>query len=178
MFAMKSIVGKASTLVSTLVLVLSFVLPAFSEGPAAQAPAELTVHGLTAWDAPDDPCVYLSFAPISPAELLGNIPLKRTMMAGEEIEVADVAPVLDSTCVDVSIDGKRAVVLSVGWYFAGYGDLSGSDTKYMPICVIRVERHAMNVGRHAVQVVLRDKSTGAIGRSETVLETRPARKRL
>ncbi|MBN2564867.1 MAG: hypothetical protein JXB46_04070, partial [Candidatus Eisenbacteria bacterium] len=137
-----------------------------------RAPApldQLELHSLTAWDASQsDPCVYLSFTPISLDDLFGGAPVKRTVFAGEEIEVADVAPELDPSHVTVSLDGDPAPVLSLEWYYAGYGDLSGSDTKYMPVCVMRVERPQLAEGEHRVNVEIEDVTTGAVGRSAAV----------
>jgi hypothetical protein len=148
-------------------------------GGGSSSKGELELHSLTAWDAPEDgPSVYLSFTPISMEEFFGGVPFVRRVLAGEEIEVADCAPELTSSLVDVDVDGVDASVRSLEWYYAGYGDLTGTDTKYMPVCVMRVDRPKLAAGEHRVDVRVTDARTGAIGLGRTTFVSRPTRERL
>lgn len=133
----------------------------------------LELHGLSVWDSPDDsPYVYLSFAPISMETFFGEAPFRRAIVAGEEIEVADVAPVLDEGHVGIELDGEPAIVSSLQWYYEAYGDLGGADLKYMPVCLIRVERPELLAGEHGLSVRIEDVGTGAVGEGSATFECR------
>jgi hypothetical protein len=152
---------------------------AASPGHGNASDGELQIHSLTAWDAPDDgPSVYVSFTPISMDDFFGGVSFVRRELAGEEIEVADCAPELASSLVEVRIDGAAAAVQSLEWYYAGYGDLSGTDTKYMPVCVMRVKRPRLTEGQHGVDVRIRDAATGAVGRARTTFASGGTSERL
>ena len=149
------------------------------EGGTSSTNGELTLHSLTAWDAPGDgPSVYLSFTPISLEEFFGGVPFVKKVLAGEEIEVADCAPELTSSLVDVAIDGAATAVTSLDWYYAGYGDLSGTDTKYMPVCVMRIDRPRLGEGEHRIDVRVRDARSGAVGAGSTTFVSQAASDRL
>ena len=125
---------------------------------------ELQVHNVTVWDGMTvSPHLHISFAPISLEQLFGDTRLTTVTLAGEEVEVADVAPELDEEHVRVSVDGALVRISSLSWYYAGYGDLGGSDTRYMPVCVIQIERPQMSAGVHRMTVEIEDVRTGASG---------------
>lgn len=134
------------------------------DGASANADSGgLELHDLSVWDSPNDRYVYLSFAPISMETFFGEVPFRNAVVEGEEVSVADVAPVLDEAHVGVELDGKSAVVSSLQWYYAGYGDLGGADVKYMPVCLIRVERPELSSGEHSLRVRIEDVGTGETG---------------
>ncbi|MEA3409493.1 MAG: hypothetical protein U9Q95_04000, partial [Candidatus Eisenbacteria bacterium] len=130
----------------------------------------LELHDLSVWDSPDDRYVYLSFAPISMESFFGDVPLRQVVVEGEEVEVADVAPVLDEAHVGVELDGEPAVVTSLHWYYAGHGDLGGADVKYMPVCLIRIERPELSAGEHGLSLRIEDVGTGAVGMGSATFE--------
>ena len=133
----------------------------------------LELHDLSVWDSPNDSAyVYLSFAPISMETFFGEVPCRRVVVEGEEVEVADVAPVLDEAHVGIELDGEPAIVSSLQWYYEAYGDLGGADTKYMPVCLIRVVRPALSVGEHGLNVKIEDVATGAVGEASATFECR------
>ena len=123
----------------------------------------LELHNLSVWDSPDDGCVYLSFAPISMETFFGEVPVRLAVVEGEEIEVADVAPVLDEAHVGIELDGEPAAVSSLQWYYEAYGDLGGADVKYMPVCLIRIERPELSAGEHGLSLRIEDVGSGAVG---------------
>ena len=132
--------------------------------PARADSGVLELHNLSVWDSPDDsPYVSLSFTPISVESFFGEVPFRRAVVEGEEVEVADVAPVLDEAHVGIELDGEPAIVSSVQWYYEAYGDLGGADMKYMPVCLIRVERPELSTGEHGLSVRIEDVGTGAVG---------------
>ncbi len=134
----------------------------------------LELHDLSVWDSPDDsPYVYLSFAPISMETFFGEVPCRRVVVEGEEVEVADVAPVLDEAHVGIELDGEPAIVSSLQWYYEAYGDLGGADTKYMPVCLIRVVRPELSAGEHGLSVRIEDVGTGAVGEASATFECGP-----
>ncbi len=152
-----------------------------STPPANEAPSEegasavsdsgeLELHNLSVWDSPDDRYVYLSFAPISMETFFGEVPVRQAVVEGEEVDVADVAPVLNEAHVGIELDGEPAVVTSVHWYYAGYGDLGGADVKYMPVCLIRVERPELSAGEHGLSLRIEDVGTGAVGVGSATFE--------
>jgi len=133
----------------------------------------LELHDLSVWDSPDDSSyVYLSFAPISMETFFGEVPCRRVVVEGEEVEVADVAPVLDEAHVDIELDGEPAIVSSLQWYYEAYGDLGGADMKYMPVCLIRVVRPELSGGEHGLSVKIEDVATGAVGEGCATFECR------
>lgn len=138
----------------------------------------LELHSLCVWDSPDDRCVYLSFAPISMETFFGEVPVKHAVVEGEEIEVADVAPVLDEAHVGIELDEEPAVVSSLQWYYEAYGDLGGADVKYMPVCLIRIERPELSVGEHGLSVRIKDVGTGAVGVGSATFECGPGSRQL
>jgi hypothetical protein len=124
----------------------------------------LQLHHLSVWDSPDDdPYVYVSFMPISMESFFGNVAFRTAVVDGEEVDVADVEPELDEDHVTVELDGKPAAISSLSWYYAGYGDLGGADVKYMPVCLIRVERPELKAGGHSLLLRIEDAGTGAKG---------------
>ena len=134
----------------------------------------LELHDLSVWDSPDDsPYVYLSFAPISMETFFGEVPCRRVVVEGEEVEVADVAPVLDEAHVGIELDGEPAIVSSLQWYYEAYGDLGGADMKYMPVCLIRVVRPELSAGEHRLSVRIEDVGTGAVGEASATFECGP-----
>ena len=143
----------------------------FAESGGAALPedgTDLTLNHLSVWDSPDNgPCVYLSFMPVSVVSLEGAVRYRKAIVEGEEVDVADIAPVLDETHVRVTLDGAPVAVTSLQWYYAGYGDLGGADTKYMPVCLVRVERPDLSLGTHSLRVEIEDVDTGATGASST-----------
>jgi hypothetical protein len=138
----------------------------------------LELHNLSVWDSPDDRYVYLSFAPISMESFFEVVPLRRAVVEGEEIDVADVAPVLDEAHVGIELDGEPAVVSSLQWYYEAYGDLGGADVKYMPVCLIRVERPELSAGEHGLSVRIEDIGTGAVGVGSATFECRSGSQQL
>ena len=138
----------------------------------------LELHDLSVWDSPDDRYVYLSFAPISMETFFGEVPFRHAVVEGEEVAVADVAPVLDEAHVGVELDGRPAVVSSLQWYYAGYGDLGGSDVKYMPVCLIRVERPELSSGEHSLTVRIEDVGNGAVGNGSATFDCRAVSRQL
>lgn len=138
----------------------------------------LELHNLSVWDSPDDRYVYLSFAPISMESFFEVVPLRRAVVEGEEIDVADVAPVLDEAHVGIELDGEPAVVSSLQWYYEAYGDLGGADVKYMPVCLIRVERPELSAGEHGLSVRIEDIGTGAVGVGSATFECRSGSRQL
>lgn len=131
--------------------------------PDAEGDA-LTLNHLSVWDAPDStPYVYMSFMPILTESLQGDVQYRKAVVEGEEVDVADVAPVLDEEHVHVELDGEAGQVTSLLWYYAGYGDLGGADVKYMPMCLIRVARPDLAPGTHVIRVMIEDTGTGATG---------------
>ena len=145
---------------------------ALDEGVSANPDSGgLELHDLSVWDSPNDsPYVYLSFAPISMETFFGEVPCRRAVVEGEEVEVADVAPVLDEEHVGIELDGEPAVVSSLQWYYEAYGDLGGADTKYMPVCLIRVVRPELSAGEHGLSVRIEDVGTGAVGEGSATFE--------
>lgn len=132
---------------------------------------ELSVHNVTVWDGlAESAYLHVSFAPVSLERFFADVSFRKAVLGGEEVEVADVAPALDEEHVAVAVDGKPATVKSVQWYYAGYSDLSGADTKYMPVCIIRVERPGLESGIHRVTVSVEDTRTGASGVGESEFE--------
>ena len=130
----------------------------------------LGLHSLSAWDSTDgSPYVYLSFTPVSMDSFFGDVRFRTAVVEGEEVEVADVVPALDEAHVGIELDGEPAGVASLQWYYAGYGDLGGSDMKYMPVCLIRVERPDLSDGEHDVHVTIEDIDTGATGDGSVTL---------
>jgi hypothetical protein len=128
----------------------------------------LEMHNLSVWDSPDEtPYVYVSFMPVSMESFFESVSFRRAVVEGEEVDVADVAPALDEAHVDVELDGEPVEVSSLRWYYAGYGDLGGADMKYMPICLIRVERPEISDGAHSVLIRIQDVATGATGEGVT-----------
>ena len=124
----------------------------------------LTLTNLSVWDAPDNtPSVYLSFMPIVTESFRGDVQYRKAVVEGEEVDVADVAPVLDEEHVRVECDGEDVQVASLLWYYAGYGDLGGADVKYMPMCLIRIARPDLAPGTHAIRVMIEDAGTGETG---------------
>ena len=146
-----------------------------SSGTGARTDGKrLELHDLSVWDSPDDsPYVYLSFAPISMETFFGEVPCRRVVVEGEEVEVADVAPVLDEEHVGIELDGELAVVSSLQWYYEAYGDLGGADIKYMPVCLIRVVRPELSAGEHGLSVRIEDVGTGAVGEGRATFECGP-----
>ena len=138
----------------------------------------LELHNLSVWDSPDDRYVYLSFAPISMETFFGEVPVRRAVVEGEEVNVADVAPVLDEAHVGIELDGEPVVVTSLHWYYAGYGDLGGADVKYMPVCLIRIERPELSAGEHGLSLRIEDVGTGAVGMGSATFECRRKSNRL
>ncbi len=132
----------------------------------------LELHNLSVWDSSDDPYIYLSFAPISMESFFGEVPVIHTVVEGEEIEVADVAPVLDEAHVGIELDGEPAVVSSLQWYYEAHGDLGGADVKYMPVCLIRIERPELSAGEHDLSLRIEDVGTGAVGAGSATFECR------
>jgi hypothetical protein len=152
---------------------------ASEEGASASSDSgRLELHNLSVWDSPDDHCVYLSFAPISIETFFGEVPVRLAVVEGEEIEVADVAPVLDEAHAVIELDGKPAVVSSLQWYYEAYGDLGGADVKYMPVCLIRVERPELSAGEHGLSLRIEDVGTGAVGVGSATFECRPGGRQL
>jgi hypothetical protein len=150
-----------------------------SRAPRSDAVRQIELHSLTAWDAPEDSdSVYVSFTPISMQEFYESATFVRKVLAGEEIEVADCEPELSAAHVSVSVDSIEASVLSLDWYYAGYGDLTGTDTRYMPVCVIRIRRPRLSEGEHALSVHVRDVVSGADGRGGTTFVSRRPSERL
>ena len=146
---------------------------AFEESASAGSDSgRLELHNLSVWDSPDDRYVYLSFAPISMETFFGEVPVRLAVVEGEEIEVADVAPVLDEAHVGIELDGEPAAVSSLQWYYEAYGDLGGADVKYMPVCLIRVERPELSDGEHGLSVRIEDVGTGAVGKGSAMFECR------
>jgi hypothetical protein len=145
--------------------------------PAADVEAiggSLQVHNVTVWDGFEEkPHMHVSFAPVSLEQFFGNVTFRTTVIGGEEVEVADVAPALDVQHVEVKVDGRATSVDSIHWYYAGYSDLGGADTKYMPICLVRVERPALESGTHTIRVEIEDVRTGATGTGETAFDCSP-----
>lgn len=132
---------------------------------------ELGLHSLKVWDAPDDsPYLYVSFTPISLESFFDGVAFRRAVVGDEEIEVADVAPTLDPAHVGVNLDGRPLRVESLEWYYAGYSDLSGADTKYMPVCLLGIERPVLEAGAHTIEVIIEDADTGSVGQCETEFE--------
>ncbi|MFH1689525.1 MAG: hypothetical protein ABIE42_04725 [Candidatus Eisenbacteria bacterium] len=130
----------------------------------------LEMHHLSVWDsAAGSPYVYLSFTPVSLESFAGEVRFRRTVVEGEEVEVADVAPTLDEAHIRIQLDSKPVDVASLQWYYAGYGDLGGADVKYMPVCLIRVERPDLSAGEHDVHVRIEDVDTGATGDGSATL---------
>lgn len=142
--------------------------------PAADtegALGNLQVHNVTVWDGFEEtPHMHVSFAPVSLEQFFGNVTFRTTVLRGKEVEVADVAPALDVDHVKVKVDGRATSVDSLHWYYAGYSDLGGADTKYMPICLVRVERPALESGTHTIAVEIEDVRTGATGSGETAFD--------
>ena len=138
----------------------------------------LELHNLSVWDSPDERCVYLSFAPISMESFFGEVPVRHTVVEGEDIEVADVAPVLDEAHVGIELDGEPAVVSSLQWYYEAHGDLGGADVKYMPVCLIRIERPELSAGEHGLSLRIEDVGTGAVGVGSATFECRPGNHQL
>jgi len=132
----------------------------------------LELHNLSVWDSPEDRYVYLSFAPISMESFFGEVPVIHTVVEGEEIEVADVAPVLDEAHVGIELDGEPVVVSSLQWYYQAHGDLGGADVKYMPVCLIRIERPELSPGQHGLSLRIEDVGTGAVGVGNATFECR------
>ena len=153
---------------------------ALDEGASANPDSGgLELHDLSVWDSPDDsPYVYLSFAPISMETFFQEVSFRPAVVEGEEIEVADVAPVLDEAHVRIELDGEPAVVSSLEWYYEAYGDLGGADMKYMPVCLIRVERPELSAGEHGLSVRIEDIGTGAVGEGTATFECRPGSRQL
>ena len=145
-----------------------------SSGTDARADGSgLELHDLSVWDSPDDsPYVYLSFAPISMETFFEGVSFRRAVVEGQEIEVADVAPVLDEAHVGIELDGEPAIVSSLQWYYEAYGDLGGADMKYMPVCLIRVERPELSTGEHCLSVRIEDVGTGAVGDGRATFQYR------
>jgi hypothetical protein len=149
--------------------------PGFSTGSGEAVSAQkspdkgsLEMHHLSAWSSPDEsPYVYVSFMPVSMESFFSDVNFRKAIVEGEEVDVADVAPALDESHVDIELDGEPVEVSALGWYYAGYGDLGGSDMKYMPICLIRVERPDLPVGAHSLRIVIQDVATGATGEGAT-----------
>lgn len=163
----------------TLTPVVGDAQEAGAQAPRRDAARQLELHGLTAWDAPeDDDSVYVSFTPISMQEFYEGVSFVRKVLAGEEIEVADCEPELSAAHVGVSVDGVETSVLSLDWYYAGYGDLTGTDTRYMPVCVIRIRRPRLSEGEHALRVQVRDVVSGADGQGSTTFVSRRPSERL
>ena len=152
--------------------------PSEESASAVSDSGGLELHNLSVWDSPDDRYVYLSFAPISMETFFGEVPLRHAVVEGEEVEVADVAPALDEAHVGIALDGEPAVVSSLQWYYAGYGDLGGADVKYMPVCLIRVERPELLSGRHSISVRIEDVGTGAVGKGSATFECAPGNRQL
>ena len=152
--------------------------PPGESASASSDSGRLELHNLSVWDSPDDRCVYLSFAPISMETFFGEVPVRLAVVEGEEIEVADVAPVLDEAHVGIELDGEPAVVSSLQWYYEAYGDLGGADVKYMPVCLIRVERPELSAGEHGLSVRIEDVGTGAVGVGSATFECRPGSRQL
>ncbi|MCK4409858.1 MAG: hypothetical protein KAW67_07215, partial [Candidatus Eisenbacteria sp.] len=146
-----------------------------SSGTGARTDGQgLELHDLSVWDSPDgSPYVYLSFAPISMEMLFEEVSFRRAVVEGEDVEVADVAPVLDEAHVGIELDGEPVVVSSLRWYYEAYGDLGGADVKYMPVCVIRVVRPELSAGEHGLSVRIEDVGTGAVGEGCATFECRP-----
>ncbi len=147
--------------------------PSEENAPAISDSGGLELHNLSVWDSPDDRYVYLSFAPISMESFFGEVPVRHTVVEGEEIEVADVAPVLDEAHVGIELDGEPAVVSSLQWYYEAHGDLGGADVKYMPVCLIRIERPELSAGEHGLSVRIEDVGTGDVGVGSATFECRP-----
>jgi hypothetical protein len=148
----------------------SAVSGAGERGVAENGPARgsLEMHNLSVYDSPDDsPYVYVSFMPVSMETFFNESSFRRAVVEGEEVDVADVAPTLDEDHVDVELDGEPVQVSSLRWYYAGYGDLGGSDMKYMPICLIRIDRPDLSEGAHSVLIRIQDIATGATGEGVT-----------
>jgi len=142
-------------------------IPSEESASAVSDSGGLELHNLSVWDSPEDRFVYLSFAPISMESFFGEVPVRQTVVEGEEIEVADVAPVLDEAHVEIELDGETAVV-----YYQAHGDLGGADVKYMPVCLIRIERPELSAGEHGLSLKIEDVGTGAVGVGNATFECR------
>jgi hypothetical protein len=141
------------------------------EFDAAEDSRNIQLHNMAVWDSPDgSPNVFVSFTPISAEHMTGAVPFRLEVVDGEEVEVADVAPDLDESEVRIEVDGKPIEISTMNWYFAGYGDLAGADTKYMPVCLVRVARPQLAVGEHVVRVMIYDAETGATGEKVATFE--------
>jgi len=132
---------------------------------------DLQLHNLAVWDSPDgSPNVFVSFTPVSADRMTGDVPFRKQMVDGEEVDVADVAPELDEADVRVEVDGRAVDVRSLVWYYAGYGDLGGADMKYMPVCLVRVARPELAGGEHELRLMVFDADTGALGETTATFE--------
>ena len=147
-------------------------IPSEESASAISDSGGLELHNLSVWDSPEDRYVYLSFAPISMESFFGEVPVRQTVVEGEEIEVADVAPVLDEAHVDIELDGEPVVVSSLQWYYQAHGDLGGADVKYMPVCLVRIERPELSAGEHGLSLRIEDVGTGAVGVGSATFECR------
>jgi len=152
--------------------------PSEKDASAISDSGGLELHDLSVWDSPDDRYVYLSFAPISMETFFGKAPFRHAVVEGEEVEVADVAPVLDEAHVGIELDGEPAVVSSLQWYYAGYGDLGGADVRYMPVCLIRIERPELSAGEHGLSLRIEEVGTGAVGVGSATFECRSRSRQL
>jgi hypothetical protein len=85
---------------------------------------------------------------------------------------------LDEAHVGIELDGEPAVVSSLQWYYEAYGDLGGADVKYMPVCLIRVERPELSAGEHGLSVRIEDIGTGAVGVGSATFECRSGSRQL
>lgn len=147
-----------------------------ADGDAPSARTErggtgLELHELTVWSGSgDSPQLYVSFAPVSIESLFERAPVLTAVVGDEEIEVADVAPSLDIEHVRVLVDGEPVNVSGLEWYYAGYSDLSGADTRYMPVCLLNIVRPAVPEGTHTISVRIEDVGTGAVGEGEATFE--------
>lgn len=146
---------------------------------AAAEPGDIEMHNLAVWDSPDgSPNVFVSFTPISTDSYQGAVPFRRKVVDGEEVEVADVAPVLDEEHVRIELDGEPVEVASLQWYYAGYGDLGGADMKYMSVCLVRVLRPELSDGEHELRVTVEDAETGEVGEGVTTFQCQTSSARL
>lgn len=131
----------------------------------------LELHQLTVWGGSDDsPHLYVSFAPVSVESLFERVPVLTAVVGDEEVEVADVAPTLDVEHVRVLVDDEPVDVAGLEWYYAGYSDLSGADTRYMPVCLLSIVRPAVPEGSHTMTVRIEDSRSGAAGEGSATFE--------
>jgi hypothetical protein len=142
------------------------------EAEVAEAKGSIQLFNMAVWDSPGaHQGVFVSFTPVSGGRSADTVNFRTELVDGEQIEVADIAPELDESDVRIEIDDAPVDIVSMHWYYAGYGDLGGADTKYMPVCVIRAGRPELSDGEHALRVMIEDADAGAHGESVVAFES-------